>query len=101
MNWKYRDFFRTQEQHHFVIAKKNNRVVGWGVCGKMDMKGLNGLAILNASAIPEFEEEILTAIIKHQICLAEDLFHVVENGKKKYNQHGRDRIAQFYSAGIP
>ena len=69
LNWKYRDFFRTQEKHHFLIAKKNDRVVGWGVCGKMDMKGLNGLAILDASAIPEFEEEILAAIIKYQIHL--------------------------------
>ncbi len=70
LNWKYRGFFRAKEQHQFVIAKKNDRVVGWGVCGKMDMKGLNGLAILDASAIPEFEEEIFTAIIKHQIRLA-------------------------------
>jgi hypothetical protein len=70
LNWKYRVFFRAKEQHHFFIAKKNDRVVGWGVCGKMDMKGLNGLAILDASAIPEFEEEVLAAIIKHQVRLA-------------------------------
>jgi hypothetical protein len=70
LNWKYRNFFRNQEPHHFVIAKKNDRVVGWGVCGKMDMESLNGLAILDASAIPEFEEEVLVAIIKHQIRLA-------------------------------
>jgi hypothetical protein len=73
LNWKYRDFFRTQEQHRFVIAKKYNQIVGWGVCGKMDLKGLNGLALLDASAIPEFEEEILTAIIKHQIHLANEM----------------------------
>jgi predicted N-acetyltransferase YhbS len=70
LNWKYRDFFRAKERHHFVIAKKGDQVVGWGVCGKMDMKGLKGLAILDVSAIPDFEEETLAAIVKHQILLA-------------------------------
>jgi predicted N-acetyltransferase YhbS len=70
LNWKYREFFRVGEQHHFVIAKNGDQVVGWGVCGRMDMKGLKGLAILDASAIPDFEEETLAAIVKHQILLA-------------------------------
>ena len=70
LNWKYRGFFKTKEQHHFVIAKKESQVVGWGICGKMNMQGLNGLAILDASALPEFEDETLAAIVKHQILLA-------------------------------
>jgi len=70
MNWKYREFFKADEQHHFLIAEKDGRVKGCGVCRKMNMKGLNGLAILDALAIPEFEEEILIALVRHQILLA-------------------------------
>jgi hypothetical protein len=70
LNWKYREFFRAGKKHHFVIAKNGDQVVGWGACGLMDMKGLKGLAILDASAIPDFEEETITAIVKHQILLA-------------------------------
>jgi predicted N-acetyltransferase YhbS len=73
VNWKYRKFYRTKEPHHFVIAKKDERLVGWGVCGRMDMEGLDGLAIFDVLAMPEFEDEILVAIVKYQTELAKKM----------------------------
>jgi hypothetical protein len=73
INWKYRKFFKANEQHRFLIAEKDGQIKGCGVCGKMNMKGLSGLAILDVLAIPECEDEVLMALVKHQALLAKEM----------------------------
>jgi len=63
LNWKYVEYYKGSERFRLFLALEGPRVVGFSVCGRLDMNGLDGAAILDMGSLPDRELEVSGALL--------------------------------------